>query len=187
MPKFNFRKPIIVQITFFSLFILSNALVLAESDFVQAAPGQFIEIELNLNTPETSFEIVPPESISGWLLKPQESSNIWQGTLIIKAKGPWKVLVTPDPVTVGHMSEYDSSNTRFVQGGNRLSNPLFVGAQGGNLVDLSKGGILIEGEGDMVVPITFKQKITENDPVLTDGHSYKIDLAYRLSAFGIIG
>ena len=68
------------------------------------------------------------------------------------------------------MSEYDPVSARLIQGGSKLGSPLIIVGQ--NSVDLSKGGILVVGQGDEAVPITFEQEISWSDPPLGEGHRY---------------
>ncbi len=176
--KFKPGSLAFVLVLFLLQVILVSFPVLADPDFVQAAPGQDIGIELILDASETALQITAPEPVSDWTLQPQESPNTKQGTLVIKATGFWTVSVTSDHATAGYMSEYDPASSKFVQGGRRLSEPLVIVAQDGNAVDLSKGGALIQGQGDMVVPITFEQAVSWIDPPLPDGHSYQIGLMF---------
>jgi hypothetical protein len=165
-----------IAIALFQILVLGPAM--AEGDPIQAAPGQAVGLDLSLAAAESSLEIKYLGSIDSWALQPQESPNTCQGTLAVKAVGPWIISVLPDPTTTGYMSEYDPASSKFVQGGRRLSEPLVIAAQDGNAVDLSKGGVLIQGQGNMVVPITFEQKVSWSDPPLTDGHSYQIGLTF---------
>ncbi|MGV8126731.1 MAG: hypothetical protein ACP5PV_05930 [Methanothrix sp.] len=167
-------------ITFFQIIAFGSAL--AENNMMQAAPGQAVGLDLSLGSAKTSLEITAPGLISDWTLQPQESPNTWEETLVVKTTGPWTISVYPDTITAGHLSEYDSAISAFVQDGLKLSEPIVIAAQGGNRVDLSQGGILIQGQDDQVVPITFEQKVGWTDPVLSEGHSYQIGLTFSGTA-----
>jgi hypothetical protein len=162
----------------FVFYILVFDLASAEGGLMQAAPGQAVGFDLTLDATEAYLEIKGPGPIASWAMQPQDSPNVLQEILIIKANGPWTISVSSDPITAGYMSEYDSAISQFVPGGQQLSQPLTITAEGGNIVDLSQGGVLIQGQGDKVVPITFEQKVAWNDPVLGDGHSYQIALTF---------
>jgi hypothetical protein len=157
--------------------------VLAQSDFLLNAPGEAIETdEFTLGISETSLDIITPESIASWTLQPQASPNVRKTTMTIKSTEYWTVSVFPDSTTGGYPSEYDSANLKYVWNGMKLSSPMIIIAQEGNTVDLSQGGVLIQGQGNKIVPITFEQIVTWNDPILTEGHFYQIRLIFSIAA-----
>lgn len=80
----------------------------------------------------------------------------------MNADGPWRASVSTD-TDDGHMAEYNEISGQYISGGSELQNTLSVRAEGGNNLDLSSGGILIEGngtEGEIHIPVVFEQEIT---------------------------
>jgi len=162
------------------LFIPTFELVLADSNAIEVAPGQPVggELTLSISEPAPEISVLAPESISGWTLDPQQTVNLKQEIIVINATGPWGVYVYPDSITAGYMTEYDSASAQFVQDGIKLRIPLMITSQDGNTVDLSVGGLLVTGQGDAVVPVTFEQKVGWDDPALPEGHTHQIGLTF---------
>ena len=180
LPNLKLSSFAILLMVLLPLAILASEPASASSDPVEAAPGQAVggELTLSASGPAPEISIQAPGSISDWTLDPQQTVNIKEQTITVNATGPWQISVYPDSITLGYLTEYDSANSQFVQGGARLSSPLTFTAKNGNTVDLSAGGVLVQGQGDEVVPITLEQKVTWNDPALPDGHTYQIGLTF---------
>jgi hypothetical protein len=90
-------------------------------------------------------------------------------------------MVSGNAATSGHMSEYDAATSQYVSGGKKLKTSLKITAENGNEVDLSKGGLLVQGFGDKTIPITFEQAATKDDKHLPNGHYYRISLTFTAS------
>jgi hypothetical protein len=152
--------------------------VSGQPDMIEAAPGQPVGtiITLGANADEITIQGAVP--ITDWALDPIERFCIREGTLSIDYPRRWRVMVSTDEPAGGHMSEYDKSNSAYVPGGNKLKNPLIIKAEGGNDVDLSHGGVLLDGEGKATVPITFIQEASLEDATLPVGHTYRINILF---------
>jgi hypothetical protein len=184
MEEHGFGTRFGVSIYFFLfLFIahLAYSTVDAQSDdgssnAVTAAPGQVVPGYIVLGGNElNAISITVEGDTTNWELDPTKSPVISQGTLVVKGNGPWKVSVSSD--TDGYMVEYDNDN-HYVPGGKKLNTPMNITAQGGNTVDLSKGGVLIEGSGEKIVPIAFEQIVTWKDQSLQQNHIYKAYISF---------
>lgn len=152
------------------------AFVAGQSDMIEAAPGQPVGTIITLGENADEIIIKGAVPITDWALDPIERLCTREGTLVIDYPKRWRVMVSTDEPAGGHMSEYDKSNSAYVIGGNKLKNPLFIRAEGGNEVDLSHGGVLLDGEGKATVPITFIQEASLEDASLPVDHIYQINI-----------
>lgn len=145
------------------------------SNVVMAAPGQAVPGYIVLGDGLKAVSITFEGNTTNWQLDPMKSPVINQGTLVIKCDGPWKVSVSSD--TGGYMAEHDNQS-QYVHQGKKLITPMNITAQGGNIVNLSKGGVLIEGSGDKKIPIVFEQVVTWKDQPLPQNHRYKALISF---------
>lgn len=107
-----------------------------------------------------------------WVLNPSEPGmETQEGSLLIRANIPWMVGVRDyDPLTMGHMTEWDGK----VYGTRRLTNPLSVSAQ--SEVVLPDGGLIQSGDktGGQQISFYFTQEVAwEDEPMLGDA-TYRI-------------
>ena len=154
------------------------AFVAGQSDMIEAAPGQSVGTIITLGENADEIIIKGAVPITDWTLDPIERLCTRDGTLVIDYPKRWRVMVSTDEPAGGHMSEYDKSNSAYVPGGKKLKNPLIIRAEGGNEVDLSHGGVLLDGEGKTTVPITFIQEVSLEDASLPVGHTYLINILF---------
>lgn len=145
---------------------------------IELAPGQIASEELILayQSQEMSVHVTGPSS--NWILDPTASLSTASASMIVEATLPWQIFVSSDPTTKGYLTEYDPSNDNFISGGLRLESPLSVMAEPGYEVDLSQGGMLAEGLGSKTLPLTFSQDVTFSDPVLSEGHEYRVIIEF---------
>jgi hypothetical protein len=102
----------------------------------------------------------------------------------------WRISVSVD-TNGGCLAEYDpSAPPQYVSGGKKLQNPMWISAEsvaGGNKVDLSKGGVLIEetcpsgGCSDAIIPLTVSQDVTWQDEPLNNDHVYHMEISFIAS------
>jgi hypothetical protein len=173
-PSHNFLPNIYLAII---LFLWADiTFVAGQSDMIEAAPGQSVGTIITLGENANEIIIQGAIPITDWVLDPIERLCTREGTLVIDYPRRWRVMVSTDVPAGGHMSEYDKSNSAYVPGGNKLKNPLFIRAKGGNDVDLSHGGVLLDGKGKVTVPITFIQEVSLEDASLPVDHIYQINI-----------
>lgn len=149
-----------------------------QSTIIEAAPGQPVRTILTLGGDSSEITIQVPATITDWVLNPTEPLCTRESTIVIDYLGPWRVMVSSDGPSRGYMAEYDTSSSAYVSGGMRLKNPMIVMAKGGNRVDISNGGVLLDGEGKAIVPITFIQEASLEDEPLPAGHIYRINIIF---------
>jgi hypothetical protein len=172
----------IAGIIFFLSAYFTLGLISADSGIINAAPGQIVTDEITLgNAGQSEISIQAPASFFGWTLNPSQGPSTRQGTLLVEATGSWQIMVSANTVTGGHMAEYDPSTSQYISEGKKLKTSLKITAENGNEVDLSKGGLLVQGLGDRTIPITFEQTATKDDKHLPNGHDYRISLTFTAS------
>lgn len=131
--------------------------------------------------------------VSGWTLYPAQTPNTKAGSFRLTIDLPWVVTVSSD--TGGYLMEYDASAGQYVPGGKRLEMPMNIIVDSsssapsytGHEVDLSLGGILVEGQSDLndiEIPFTCKQGVSWTDYVLPEGHDYRMSLTFTASSGG---
>jgi len=154
----------------------------AESSPITVAPGLAIEDRLVLASGESDWvRITPPIGITDMVLDPKSSPIVKQETMLVESDGKWKVSVYADEASGGHMTECDASSSQYVPGGSRLLSALLIKTEKGNEVDLSQGGVLIEGSGTQIINVTSEQSVSWLDGPLPEGHNYKIMLTFVAS------
>lgn len=162
------------------IIILLTEICLAEqTQIIEAAPGQPIGNVLTLGGDSGEITIGVSPTISDWILDPTEPLCTRETTLEIDCIGPWRITVSADVPAHGHMAEYDTSNSAYVPNGIRLKNSMIVIAKGGNWVDLSHGGVLLDGDGRATVPLTFIQNVSLDDKSLPSGNIYQINIIFK--------
>jgi hypothetical protein len=172
----------------FLILLLSTAIsatlliqpVEADSGVINAAPGQLVWEDMILGEGDLGVQIHVNASFSSspWDLDPSNSFNTRQGSISVNGTGRWEVKVSADKATGGYPAEFDDVLSEFVPNGLKLGKAMKIRSEGGDEVDLSRGGVLIEGEGDMTVPFTLVQDVSPTDSVLTGGHSYNIMISF---------
>jgi hypothetical protein len=188
-----------------SLFIIIALTFGLSQGIKEAAPGQTATGQVTIgqkNDNENNIEISAPQPIAGWKLEPG-IVNEQKGTLHVKAKGSWQIKISADEATSGYMKEYIpasaksddgdhnkvEANGAYVKDGKTLINSLKVKAEGYNEVDLKDGGVLINykdgGQGNAFqtfdIPIIFRQEISWDDALLSNGHVYHITIDFNPS------
>lgn len=159
---------------------------------MKAAPGQQVGGELKLNGEvESDLCIDVTKEISGWMLCPSETRSKRQIFLTVFAKTCWKLSVTSDRNN-GRMAEFDPLNSSYIDGGKELESRLMISAPGTEdhpstwEVDLSKGGIIQEGEETagkrQNISVDVEQPVSWLDEPLSDGHCYHELLMFTISA-----
>ncbi len=146
---------------------------------IEAAPGQPIGNILTLVGDSGEITIGVSATISDWILDPTKPLCTRETALEIDCRGSWRITASSDRPAQGHMAEYDTSSSAYVPDGIRLKDSMIVIAKGGNRVDLSHGGVLLEGDGKATVPLTFIQKVSLDDKSLHSGNIYQIDIIFR--------
>jgi hypothetical protein len=140
--------------------------------------------------PATNVSITVPNDITGWVLRPG-SVNTRAGVLKVSADGDWQVSAADsDATTKGNMTEWYGGN--YITNAKQLKSPMNVSVESeeniatGYEVKLPDGGMIANGgdtSGEKSVEVTFRQPVSLNDEVLTDGHRYKIVVTLTISPF----
>ncbi|MCK9564759.1 MAG: hypothetical protein M0Q43_01765 [Methanothrix sp.] len=141
--------------------------------------------------PANTVSIIAPNVITDWVLRPG-NVNTRAGVIKVSADGDWQVTATDSSSTTnGNMTEwYDGS---YLSNPEQLENPMNVSVESGaNItagyeVRLPGGGMIAKGgdtAGQKNVDVTFKQPVSSNDMVLTNGHRYKMVVTLTISPFG---
>ena len=136
---------------------------------IEAEIGKSVADYLFLGDGFVDISVEFQGDLSDWDLSPLYSPTVKQGTLVVKGEGPWKISVTSD--TGGYMAESDDHG--YIPLGRSLHTPMTIIAQGGNRVNLSQGGVLLQGSGHMNVPITLEQPVVWSDEQLPQGRAYR--------------
>lgn len=192
LAKNSGEKHFVAILIFILLFV--GALVImssAQSETpISAAPGQAVmdyitlgaesqnEISITLPTFE-SFAFSPKNSPCTML----SSTPLVVNSINSGASG-WSISVSA-VTNGGSLAEYDLSASQYVSNGEILRTPLKIIAEGGNEVDLSNGGVLIQKVGANTpasVPLTLSQDVTWQDKALHNGHVYRIEISFVASA-----
>lgn len=158
---------------------------------LKAAPGQQVGGEMSLGGEiQSDLFIDAPSEVSGWMLNPSTHESKRQIPLTVFTRTGWQLSVSSDRKS-GRMAEFDPKNSSYEMDGKELESPLKVSAAGTEdhpdpwEVDLSKGGILQEGEetaGEKQnLAVDVSQAISWMDEPLSDGHCYHAILVFKLS------
>jgi hypothetical protein len=107
-----------------------------------------------------------------WVLNPSVPGiETQEGSLLIRANIPWMIGVRDyDPITMGHMTEWNGKD----YGTHRLTNPMSVSAE--SEVVLPNGGLIQSGDrtGGQMISFYFTQEVAwEDEPILGDS-TYRI-------------
>jgi hypothetical protein len=166
----------------------------AQGEVTEAAPGQFIESRLILESDGgADIFLEAPVSIDDWALVPSTSPNVRQMALRIWASTDWQVTVSCDRPD-GRMAEYDQAASRYVTGGRALENPLHVSSSWIDErpdpleVELPGGGLIRHGgetsaDGQRLL-VALGQKVGWTDEPLDEGQAYRIALTFTISPTG---
>jgi len=167
---FNALKSIIYIVS-----ILTSS-VLASSD-IEAAPGEPAGGSIILGG-GYDISLTITGDFSSWSLNPTEIINTKPGTIIIDVPGTgnsWALAVSSDSPT-GQLTEYENFN--YVQNPKKITESLKIREDGGNAVDLAKGGQLISGKGDAVISFSFEQQTSWYDEPLPEGRFYHMVVTF---------
>jgi len=181
-----------------SAFIICSALLFlsltAHGDITEAAPGQYIESRLVLESDGgADIFLEAPASIDDWVLVPSTSPNLKQMELGIWASTDWQMTVSCDRQD-GRMAEYDLAASEYVPGGKRLENPLRISSSWIDErpdfleVKLPGGGLIGQGgetsaDGQKLL-VALGQKVGWTDEPLDEGLAYRIALTFTISPSG---
>ncbi len=186
-------------ISFRAAFVICSALLLLLSpvchgEFTEAAPGQFVEGRLTLESDGgADIFLEAPDSISDWVLVPSASPNVKQMALKVTSSTDWQMTVSSDRPD-GRMAEYDLAASEYVPGGRALESPLTISSTGTDdhpgpwVVDLPEGGMIHQGgemsEDGQQVLVTLGQRVGWTDEPLEEGQAYRIALTFTVSPSG---
>ena len=155
----------------FLLAVLMTSIVCAQNiNHAEATIGQTVSDSLLLKGVDYDIFVLFQGDFSDFDLNPVQSPIIGHGTLLVKGEGAWKISVTSD--TGGYMVESDDGG--YIPLGRSLHAPMTIVAQGGNRVNLSQGGVLLQGSGQMSVPVTLEQPVVWSDEPLPQGRAYRL-------------
>lgn len=146
-----------------------------ESNVIYAVPGEAIEDDILLSLESPEVFITYHGDTNNWDLDPLKSPILNRATLLVQSDSPWRIYVSSK--TDGYMSEFDIVKG-FVPDGRRLGVPLNVSAENGKEVDLSEGGLLIDGIGDETINLTLRQPVSWSDEPLPQGHDYRALISF---------
>ncbi len=161
--------------------LLGGSCLGQQSSLILAVPGQSIEEDIVLGAePSNQISITIAPLNPNWAISQNSNPNIQIGTLEVRSSLlNWRIIVSANTY-MGQMTEYDPSTFYYMDSGRTLENPMKVRAQaqGGYEVDLSKGGALIDGHGDMTIPIEFEQIVSPYDRPLYSDNIYHIEVSF---------
>jgi hypothetical protein len=152
---------------------ISNAMP-TSSDIIESTIGQSVADYLLLGGGTDEINVTFLGGVIHFSLNPPALASQSQGTLFVSGEGSWHVSVFSD--TLGYLAESDENG--YVPHGKKLHTPLTIIAQGCNRIDLSEGGILIEGSDQQTIPITFEQPVVMSDEALLPGHFYNSKITF---------
>lgn len=173
-----------------SLFLISilfsaysvSGLASANPDVIYVAPGQTVSGEIVIDANErVELSFQAPKSIPNWVVSQKSSPNTMEVMMVVNATSNWQISVSANANTGGKMAEYNTATFQYISGGKTLKTPMKIKAENGNEVDLSEGGVLVEGSGNQAIPVTFEQVITKEDEPLPKGYIYNIQLHFNVS------
>ncbi len=157
---------------------------------IMAAPGQPVKEDITLGEPSPEDISITLPAFGPLAMDPMSSPCIVSSStpLVIDSMNPsasgWGISVSSN-TTGGYMAEYNSSASQYIPDGRKLQTPMKITAEGGNEVDLSKGGTLIQEDGtgtSMSIPLSLRQDVLWEDTPLPSGRIYHIEISFIASA-----
>ena len=161
----------------FSLIIIINSALADSTIGLEGAPGEHVGGAILLGG-GYDVSVTVAGDFSSWSLNPMESLGTKPGNMIIDVPGAgnkWAVTLSSDSPT-GQLTEYEYPN--YVPDPMKLSKSLRVRSNGGNVVDLAAGGLLVSGQGDATIPFSFEQQTSWYDQPLPKGRDYRIIVTF---------
>jgi len=182
---------ILLTVVFIALIAAASSRAAESNDPVYLAPGQPVDEDLLLGSGSLELTFVVVGDVVDWTLYPTQTPCTQAGSIRLTAGLPWQITVSSD--TSGYLAEYDTSTGQYVSGGKRLSMPLNINVASssgppsytGYKVDLSEGGILVEGISDLdntEIPFTYEQYVSWQDAILPAGHVYRTKVNFIASS-----
>lgn len=176
------KSGILLTVVFIVLIATTSSGAAESNDPVYLAPGQPVDEDLLLEAGSIELTFVVVGDVSDWTLNPTQSPCTQAGSIRLTAESPWQIAVSSD--TGGYLAEYDASTGQYVSGGKRLAIPMSISVASssntpsykGYKVDLSEGGILVEGQShldNMEIPFIYEQDVSWQDAILPAGHVYR--------------
>lgn len=163
----------------FTILLLSSIIMAQEGPiYLEVAPGQSGGGLFTLVGQETEIDLYITWDNINMVFNPNHNPSTIFGTLTVNANGPWKIWVSTD--TGGYATEYDSIAGRYVPSGKKLNEPMILHVDD-KRIDLSKGGILLDGSGDKTFSLIAEQNIGWIDEALSEGHTYHTALVLNAS------
>ena len=94
----------------------------------------------------------------------------------------WSITVPAGTENDGILAEYDADAGNYIVDGKKLDSSLHIEAEGGNSVDLAKGGLLISGKGPAQIDIKLKQAVSYSNSPLMEGNVYRTSFSFIISS-----
>jgi len=166
-----------------SAFLLLFLTSMAQDEVVSLAPGESVPMSQLLGSEGSSLSLQLP-TFSQWSLSPLQAVNEISGTMEVITPGQgnqWSIRVPAGTENDGILAEYDTDAGNYIVGGKKLDYSLLIEAEGGNSVDLAKGGLLISGEGPAQIEIKLKQAVSYHNSPLIEGHIYRTSFSFMVS------
>lgn len=167
-----------------SAFLLLFLTAMAQDEVVSLAPGDSVPMSQLLGSEESSLSLQLP-AFGQWSLSPLQAINEISGTMAVttpEQEDQWSITVPAGTENDGILAEYDIDAGNYIVGGKKLDSSLQIEAEGGNIVDLAEGGLLISGEGPAQIDITLKQAVSYHNSPLIEGHVYRTPLSFIISS-----
>ena len=167
-----------------SAFLLLFLTTMAQDEVISLAPGESVPMTQLLGSEGSSLSLQLP-TFGQWSLSPLQAINEISGTMTVITPGQgnqWSITIPPGTENDGILAEYDTDAGNYIVGGKKLDSSLLIEAEGGNSVDLAKGGLLIRGEGPAQIEIKLKQAVSYHNSPLIEGHIYRTSLSFIISS-----
>lgn len=167
-----------------SAILLLFLTTMAQDEVVYLAPGDSVPMSQLLGSEDSSLSLQLP-AFGQWSLSPLQAINEISGTMTVttpEQEDQWSITVPAGTDNDGILAEYDIDAGSYIAGGKKLDSSLQIEAEGGNIVDLAKGGLLISGEGPAQIDIKLKQAVSYHNSPLIEGHVYRTPLSFIISS-----
>lgn len=167
-----------------SAILLLFLTTMAQDEVVYLAPGDSVPMSQLLGSEDSSLSLQLP-AFGQWSLSPLQAINEISGTMTVttpEQEDQWSITVPAGIKNDGILAEYDIDAGSYIAGGKKLDSSLQIEAEGGNIVDLAKGGLLISGEGPAQIDIKLKQAVSYHNSPLIEGHVYRTPLSFIISS-----
>lgn len=167
-----------------SAFLLLFLTTMAQDEIVSLAPGESVPMSQLLGSEGSTLSLQLP-TFDQWSLSPLQPINEISGTMEVITPGredQWSITVPAGTENDGILAEYDTDVGNYIMGGKKLDSSLLIEAEGGNSVDLEKGGLLISGEGPAQIEIKLKQAVSYQNSPLIEGHIYRTSFSFVVSS-----